>query len=85
MGRGMAIARAYNRAQRAGGHGHAGGEHNHIGNTDCVLRGNVLELAGDILETVVLRAIELLSEDERAVTATGLALIKRPRAAIVKH
>lgn len=81
----MAIARAYNRAQRASGHGHAGSEHNQIGNTDRVPLGNVLELAGDILEAVVLNAIKFLSEDERAVTAAGLALVKRPRAAIVKH
>lgn len=81
----MAICRAYNRAQRAGGHGHTRGEHDYIGHADRVLLCNVLKLAGDSLEAVVLRAVELLSEDERAVTATGFALIKRPRAAIVKH
>ena len=81
----MAVARAYNRAQRASGHGHAGGEHNQIGNTDRAPLGNFLELAGNILEAVVLRAIKFLSEDERAVTAAGLALVKRPRATIVKH
>ena len=81
----MAIFRAYNRTQRASGHGHTRGEYNQIGNADRVLLRNVLKLAGDLLEAVVHRAIELLSEDERAVTATGIALVKRPRAAIVKH
>lgn len=84
-GGGMAIAQAYNRAQRASGHGHAGGEYNQIGNADRVVLGNGLELASDILEAVILSAIELLSEDERAVTATSIALIERPRAAIMKH
>lgn len=78
--------RAYNGAQRASDDGHTGGEHKQIGNADIELHRNGLELGGDIFEALILIACEcLLSKNERAVTATGLALVNGPRAAIVEH
>ena len=57
-------------AQRAGDDGVGGGELDGVGNTNSTVLGDSQDLGRDVLETVVLRTVVLLSEDQGAVSST---------------